>query len=257
MKFDSLPLLNLRLRSGLEAADSGILIWRAKLPALLLFFAVPALFVFCAACIIPSPFESAGQDLSDAIMVRGVTGFVLLWWFKPLFDRFALQVISKVYFNKKVRAKELFAGLAPNIFRALLADITWRRFSPSRGASIVIRVLERIKRKQYKARRGVLERGGINFVVYITIICVVLEIIFIIAAIVFLYLIFMMLDIDFVPGLLIAWYTIWFIDYCLLETLYVAMSFALYINARSITEGWDLEIIFASLAKNREAHIEI
>jgi hypothetical protein len=231
---------------------------------LLLFFAVPALLVFFAASFLHTPFEYAiwwnDMDTMYQTLLRMTNGFVLIWWFKPLFDRFALQVISKVFFNQKLGIKELFEGLVPNIFRALLADITWRRFSPFRGASIVIRVLERVKRKQYKARRGVLERGGINFVVYITIICMALEIIFFIAAIVFLMCIFMMLDIDsgkFAQVLLIAWYTIWFIDYCLLETLYVAMSFALYINARSITEGWDLEIIFTRLSQNKEAHIEI
>ncbi|MDR3302514.1 MAG: hypothetical protein LBT01_08345 [Spirochaetaceae bacterium] len=250
-----LALFVLRMRSGFEAADSGILIWRAKPLLLLLFFGIPAFTILIVTRAFNLPFY---VHFGNELVLRFLTCVLALWWLKPLFDRCALQVVSKLFFNRDSTIKELCFSLFKNGSRGLVGDLLWRRFSPVRGAALAMRILEKPTRKQYKERKKILVSGGLNFGIYLTIICVILEAVLAIGIYIFLYSVLMLTNTDFpsvfsdalLCNILLGFY---FINYVLVETLYIAMSFALYINSRVITEGWDLEIIFRQLTKKNEA----
>jgi hypothetical protein len=259
------------MRSGFEAADCGILIWRERAPLLLLSFAVPAIIAATIVyTIVAAPLYHTLGSFSVTFTSGGLFSIktwryictaVILWWFKPLFDRFALQTISKLFFNKKVAIKEIALSFFPDVLRGLFGDLTWRRFSPLRGATLPIRMLERQKMKTFKSRKETLLNGGLSFTVFLTVLCPLLEIALLLGSIISIFSLVFLFDIDLtlnagqtisdspvVPVIL----ALVFINFCIVETIWMAMSFAVYINSRVITEGWDLELIFNELALRKK-----
>jgi hypothetical protein len=248
------PFWVLRMRSGFEAADSGILIWRERPFLLLLFFAAPAALLAALVYNIPFPFYRTLKFL-DITIWRYLISAGALWWCKPFFDRFALHIISKLFFNKQISIKEIVVSFFPAVFRGLAGDLTWRRFSPFRGAALPIRMLERQKRKALGARKEALLGGGLGFTVFLIILCIFLEIALLIGSFIFAAALIILFGIQFASGqtaadslLSLIAFAVYFINFCIVETLWMAMSFAVYINSRVITEGWDLEIVFGELA---------
>jgi hypothetical protein len=154
------------MRSGFEAADSGVLIWRAKPLPILLFFGIPALIILILTRTINLPFY---YYFGNEVPLRFFTCVIALWWLKPLFDRFALQVVSKLFFNRDSKTKELCNSILKNCLRGLVGDLLWRRFSPLRGSALAIRILEKTNIKQYRERKKILVPGGLSFGIYLTI----------------------------------------------------------------------------------------
>jgi hypothetical protein len=208
----------------------------------------------------PLPFYYKAESFS-AKALRYACAAGALWWFKPLFDRFTLQTIAKLFFNKNASVKEIARSFFPSVFRGLAGDLTWRRFSPLRGATLPLRILEQVKRKTFKARKETLLNGGLSFTLFLTALCAFMEIIFLISSFVFIFTFIMLFNIDltlnsgqsiFDSPVVTVILTLCFINFCIVETLWMAMSFAVYINSRVITEGWDLEIIFKELSLRKK-----
>jgi hypothetical protein len=110
-----------------------------------------------------------------------------------------------------------------------------------------LRILESLKGAKLKQRKQSLDRGGIKFCVTLTILCGALEIILWCGEILFLYLLDDLFDINLLSsgdGHSKFWhvYILYLINYIIVETIYVCAGFSLYINARIIVEGWDLQI---------------
>jgi hypothetical protein len=231
--------LTLRQRSVWEAADSGILLWRENLLYLIRFFFPPVLAVAFGLRFIPGN-------------LRWLS-WLLLWWLKPFFDRFALQIVSARFFSTGDERgfRSIGKGFFGNLFRGLLGDLLWRRFSPLRSAVMPLRILERPKQKQYQARKNMLRQGGLNFCALLGIIGLFAEAFLLGGELIFSL---AMADI-FIPGLAyslfnypaqveIFVYGAFCFNYMLVESLYVCMGFGLYINCRVEVEGWDLELLF-------------
>jgi hypothetical protein len=231
--------LALRQRSVWEAADSGVLLWRENLPYFIPLFALPVWAAAFALRLIPAN-------------VRWLSWF-LLWWFKPFFDRFALQVVSVRFFRNDGEGgfRSILNGLCGNLFRGLLGDLLWRRFSPLRSAVMPIRVLERAKGKRYQARKNMLRQGGLGFCVFLGIIGLFTEALLLCGEFVFsLAMVNLFLPglgrsfFDYPGGAEIVVYAVFCFNYMLVESIYVCMGFGLYINCRVEVEGWDLELLF-------------
>ncbi|MDR2510733.1 MAG: hypothetical protein LBC77_08840 [Spirochaetaceae bacterium] len=241
------------MRTVWEAADLGVLIWRTKLFALLALFSMPAALV---SVLLMALFEASALP---AFMREHQFASVLAvhWWLKPFYGRFALHVCAKAFFKQSVRPRALFLEL-PNLLRALPGDLLWRRFSPVRGVMLPLRVLEHCG-KNYRLRRETLARGGILSGAYITVFCLALTIVLCAGMFLFLYAaeemgartLFLLEGLEWPAEALI--FALLSVNVILTETLYIAMSFALYINSRVITEGWDLQLEFHRLAELYEA----
>jgi hypothetical protein len=236
--------VTLRRRSGWEAADMGILLWRLNWKPLLLFTGIPISLCTAAARFVPS----------DKLFIANI----VLWWILPLIDRFALQVVSVRFFEPRSSCKRLFKGLGKTIRQGLTGDLLWRRFSPWRSARMPITVLEKQKGRQLKRRREFLSRNSLDFGFPLTLICLGLKSILGLGATVFVYVICQL----FFPWLFPNFWTFlesgmnivliisWF-NSILIESLYVCMGFGLYINSRVETEGWDIELLFKENAKKK------
>jgi hypothetical protein len=241
-----------------------MLFWRRNLAYLILFFAFP--FWVCAFALLL---------LGDAFLPGLLPGsfgkfsplcvWFVLWWLNPLFDRMALHVVSRRYFEPGLSFRALFRGLGGSLGRGLAGDLLWRRFSPWRAAVLPLKVLERggpaRKRRRIASRKRALSNGGLHFCVFLSAWCFLLHWILIGGEIVFLALIQQLffssspgllgfIDIDR-GGIFLFLYTIWCVNYLLVESLYVCMGFGIYLNSRVEVEGWDIELLFRKFITRR------
>ncbi|MDR1279043.1 MAG: hypothetical protein LBK02_09845 [Treponema sp.] len=237
--------LVLRQRSPWEAADAGLLLWRAGFMYFLPFFALP--FWVCA----------FGLRLLPENIYRW--SWLILWYLKPLFDRPILHIISVRFFESNSGTKRLLRGLGKALFRGLPGDLLWRRFSLLRSAVMPLRVLEKLRGKAVKKRKQELERGGLQFCSFLTIWGFSLEFVLLAGELLFSLLMIELVQEGYVssPGdffdkMEIFIFAAWCVNYMLVESLYVCMGFGLYINSRVALEGWDIEILFRKFTGARK-----
>jgi hypothetical protein len=237
--------LALRRRNVWEAADAGLLLWRANFFYFLPFFALP--FWLCAFGLrmLPEHF----QPLS----------WLILWYLKPLFDRPVLHIISVRFFEPGSGTGRLLRNLGKNIFRGLPGDLLWRRLSLLRSAMMPLRILEKLRRKEIKQRKEYLKKGGLRFCAFLTIWGLVLEAVFLAGEVFFSFIMIDLIQEDYIASLNsflikaeLFIFVAWCFNYMLVESIYVCMGFGLYINSRVELEGWDIEILFRKFAENRK-----
>ena len=227
--------LDLRERSGFEALDGGLLLYRKY-------------FITIQSGIFPLylPFIIAiGFVPRSFLWIPALA----LWLFTPLLGHLALRPIAHTFFQ--------LPGKAPwkGTLRGALGNVTWRRFSPWRHYILPVRVLEGLQGKRLRKRISYI-RGGdlgtafaLNAVVFVCIIGMIGGMIVFTAAMFNFVPFAFHQNLDFQsPG---VWHAV-VITYALLLGLFepaaAAMGFALYINRRVSLEGWDLEIAFSRWA---------
>lgn len=126
--------VELRLRTPDEGVDVGILLARKYWWSLLSAWAVFAIPFIVLAYFIPSTFWA----------------LVFFWWFKPLYERLPLQVVSASIFQQKFDVKSSFKG----IFQFdTLSWLTIYRICPGRSTLTPIAALEGIESGKGKIRR--------------------------------------------------------------------------------------------------------
>ncbi|MDR1238705.1 MAG: hypothetical protein LBK27_01195 [Treponema sp.] len=247
----SLPLegtLALRRRSPWEAADAGLLLWRANCAYFLPFFAIP--FWICAFGLRLLP-----ENLHPWT-------WLILWYLKPLFDRPILHVISIRFFEPGSGTGRLLRGLGKSILRGLPGDLLWRRFSPLRSAVMPLRILEKLRGKTLRNRKQDLKRSGLSFCSLLTIWGFALELALLAGEILFVAGMIMIIQEDYIslnsssegfPGNMgIFLFAAWCFNYMLVGSIYVCMGFGLYINSRVELEGWDIEILLRKFTEARK-----
>jgi len=192
--------------------------------------------------------------------------FFLVWFLKPLYDRVPLFVLSRAVFAENVSWKDTINAI-PSFFKTgLFASLTLYRLDPGRAFALPVRQLEGLQGKRRRQRMDTLRRGVNNREILLFVLCVHLE-----ALITWglLGMLLMMLPahmamegaetliMDQEPGLLINALSMamYFLVMMIVETLYVAGGFVLYLNRRIILEGWDIELIFRKL-KQRQLHAQ-
>ncbi|MCL2442664.1 MAG: hypothetical protein FWD13_04275 [Treponema sp.] len=252
---DNLSLSNtmsayLKRKEIREAADTGLLLWKENFLLFLPFFAIP--FWVCA--------FSLRIILPDNLMLLS---WFFIWLLKPLFDRLILHVISIRFFEKNAGLKRLCRGLGRSLWRGLIGDLLWRRFSPLRSAMMPVRVLEyNIKTGSgISQRKKNLKKGGIGYCSLLTVWGIAVEIALLAGEILFVIAMAeliskgMIASVGNLPNVMIFIYAAWCFNYMLVETIYVCMGFSIYINSRIIIEGWDIEIFFRNFAKKHKNKI--
>jgi len=234
------PAVVFRRRSGWEASDLGVFLWRSNLVPMLLFMGIPA------ALLISVYMITARMDIEWVSQIV----MVLVWWLKPLLDRFGLQVVSVRFFKPRSPIRDLFKDLGKTLRTGLLGDLLWRRFSPYRSARMPLLVLERVKGKTYRRRKQLLTRNGLGFGLPLTFICIGISMALNLGELLFLQNIFSSFSdgpgniFEFINEKKYLFSVLFYINELLIETLYVCMGFCLYINSRVETEGWDIELLF-------------
>jgi hypothetical protein len=138
----------------------------------------------------------------------------------------------------------------------LPGDLLWRRFSPRRPGCLPVRVLENLKFRELSRRKKALQRGGLDFCVFITILGLSLETVLLGGEFFFSLAMAELFRPDLLPAfwehladIEIFIFAAYCLNLILTESLTVCMGFGIYINSRVEVEGWDIEILFRRFAE--------
>jgi hypothetical protein len=240
--------LEIRPRSAWEAVDLGLLMAkRWWLPMMKVWLLASAPF-FALALLIPDRYLWVA--------------FLALWWFKPLYERPLLHILSRAVFNELPTTRNTLT-LFPRLARQqLFMSMTIRRFSPTRAMDLPVLQLEGLAGAQRQTRLSVLHREDSAPAGWLSFIGLMLEIFLTIGM---MSLIWSMIPREFeiewanlffsqentqLPYLQLA---LWYFALGLTAPFYVACGFALYLNRRVKLEAWDIDIAFRRIANKRSA----
>ncbi|EIJ33154.1 DUF4129 domain-containing protein [Thiothrix nivea] len=250
MKLDDITA-NIRLRSPWEAVDLGFALVQHNARWIFPAWSVVLLSVALLAWVLtPADYHNFAP--------------LVVWWFKPLYDRVLLHILSHQMFNQHLATAEIFNAI-PGLLRnsGLFSALTWRRFSLSRGFNLPIWQLEQLRGKPRKERQNLLHLQTHTQAVWLMVACVHLEYVLMFS----LYALIIIFDptdgawnyilSSFIDPLdrdaqywgnliylLLYTLTVWVV-----EPLYLAASFSLYLNRRTQLEAWDIELAFRSLGE--------
>ena len=186
----------------------------------------------------------------------------LIWWLKPVYDRVVLHVLSRAVFGELQGTRAVLGAWKEWLGTGVITSLTLRRFETARSFNLPVRQLEGQSGRAARERLAVLGRRAHGSAVWLTVVCMHFE------AVLFwsLQLFANMLlpakaleagDFFVALGSGAAWTWGDAIAYAgailVLEPFYVAAGFALYLNRRTLLEGWDLEVALRRLAERHAA----
>lgn len=185
---------------------------------------------------------------------------IVLWWLKPLFDRVLLLVYSRAVFGAECRVRDVLRAL-PRLFgrtSGVVSSLTLFRCGLARSFLLPIRQLEEQQGADARARGKLLSRRGHGHAVWLTLFCANMSSIL---AVALLLTCAVLIPGDGRPLEIFPWFSdewargkqgLLILAYMLAETLveplYVASGFSLYLNRRSELEAWDIELGLRRLA---------
>ena len=246
--------ITLRRRSPWEAMDLGFTMlrrwWRTAYAAHALVF-VPLIGAVLVAA-------WAANKLWLAMLV--------VWWLEPLYDRVILHVLSRAVFGEVPSAG--FVRHPSQYQAGLFWALTFDRFDLARSFNLAVRQLEGSRGAERRARKNVLGRRTRSYAVWLTFVWVHFEAVLVWSAAGMASLLLPAQaerarggDAEsFFGGLFdvlartgwddaLVYAAVIFV----LEPFYVAAGFALYLNRRTLLEGWDIEVALRRIAEKHAA----
>jgi len=192
--------------------------------------------------------------------------WLIIWWFKPLYELPLLYFLSRVLFGEYLRISDIRHNYFRIIKSLALPLLTWRRFSLSRSFYNPVQMLEQLHGKDRLTRLNVLNFKTNNVGQWLTLICIHFEL--------FLYLSLIGLIIMLVPDTVqgfdwsllfaegsimfqIITSLIYFLVMSLVAPFYTAAGFSLYLARRTDLEGWDIELGFRKLVNRLHENIKL
>jgi hypothetical protein len=246
----------LRPRSAWESVDLGVGMLREWWRPLYASFAAVYLPV-AAACFWAA--WSLGQPW---------VALVLLWWLKPLFDRVALHVASRAVFGEVLGVRTTLAQAREWLGTGLLGALLLGRIDTARSFHLPVKQLEGQRWRAARARRALLGRRTHGYAVWLTLACLHFELVFVWSFDMLWDLALpakaqegmrlweaMFADAAFAEVFSFADYAAYAAAVFVIEPLYVAAGFALYLNRRTLLEGWDLEVALRRIGARRGAAV--
>jgi hypothetical protein len=238
--------VELRPRTAWEAIDLGIAMlrrwWRPVF--------VPHAIVFGAATAIAAAL--------GAWLGKPWVAMLLIWWLKPLYDRVVLHVLSHAVFGEPPRTRAVLGAWRHWLGSGLPGYLCVRWWPDmARSFNLAVRQLEGQRRRAARERLSLLGRRARGHAVWLTLVFMHFELV--------LYLSFSLVTTMLVPAKALEGRS--FLDtlavdasfwaeiaayaaaVLVLEPFYVAGGFALYLNRRTLLEGWDLEVALRRIAE--------
>jgi hypothetical protein len=245
--------IGLRRRSPWEAMDLGLTMlqrwWRSVyVPHLL--FATPLMALAIAGA---------------WTLERAWVAVLVIWWLKPAYDRVVLHVLSRAVFGELPTTRAVFGAAREWLGASVIGALLWRP-SLTRSFSLPVRQLEGQTGREGRERRAVLGRRIGSYAVWLTFTCLILESFVLSTS-------FGMLAELFLPAKAdegVELYELFFgggegqfitfsdafayaAAVLVLEPFYVAAGFGLYLNRRTLLEGWDIEVALRRIAARHAA----
>ena len=245
MKINQLTLA-LRPRDAYEAMDLGFVLARSCWKQLYIawFSLLLPLFVLI--------------QMLEVFNVWLVT--LIIWWSKPLYDRIALFVYSRVVFGETPTVRDVWRAV-PGFFRTgLISALTYRRIDLARSFNLPVFQLERLRGKARRARQKILNKNTRPKAVWLAVACVHFESVLSLSLVAILYLMTPRTAQEQVREFIFSgdapvWFGLltnmfYFMAISMVEPFYVAAGFVLYLNRRTQIEGWDIELAFHGIREN-------
>jgi hypothetical protein len=188
---------------------------------------------------------------------------LILWWWKPLYDRLPLFILSRALFGAVPTIGQTLRAwpklLLPNLGHSLI----FGRISGTRTLMLPVLMLEGLKGADRKARSQVLIRHSGGCAGSLTFVCALYEgiLTFALAALALMFVpeegsfewLELAIEAGFTRGIppSLLWLALgsWLAAVTLIELFYVGGGFGLYLNARTHLEGWDVELAFRRLGR--------
>lgn len=237
----------IRPRSPLEAMDLGVLLARSHAGLLMGAWALLTLPLFALLSLLL--WDSPGWSI------------LIFWWLKPAYERLPLHILSRALFGETPTLGQAFRALPGALRPALLASLTWHRFSPTRSFELPIVQLEGGDDRARQQRLAVLaSQSGDRGAGLLTLVGMHVELALWLGLMSLLYLLVPQqtgLEFDWqkllaTSGAEWRWLEhlsnlLYALVLTLWEPVYVACGFSLYLNRRTQLEGWDIELAFRRL----------
>ena len=240
--------VRLRPRNAWEAMDLGLELVRANARAL--YGAWLLAYVPVAAIVFASMWETPFR------------AWLVMWWLKPLFDRVALAITARRLFGDAAPVGTTVRALPGLAWRSgVIGALTWRRFDMARSLHLPVYQLEHLSGKAARQRIRVLDREARGPAVWLSFMFLTTELVF---GLGISLLIAIMTPVQApVATLFEGWFLGRFdqgmtgtilgaVAACIVEPFYVACGFTLYLQRRTILEGWDIELRFRQLTERIE-----
>jgi hypothetical protein len=240
----------LRRRTPWEAMDLGLAMlqrwWRQAY--------VPHLLVGVLAAL-------AGWGLS-LWTGKALVALLFVWWLKPLYDRVVLHVLSRAVFGEVQSPRHVLAAWREWLGTGLFMALSFGRFDTARSFNLPVRQLEGQRGRPARERRGVLGRRVSSYATWLTVVCVHFELVLYwsLGRLTSLFLPAKALEgrdftAAFLAGDLFGYDDVlaYVAAVLLLEPFYVAAGFALYLNRRTLLEGWDIEVALRKITQRHAA----
>lgn len=191
----------------------------------------------------------------------------VLWWLKPAFDRIVVHTIGHAVFGEILDVRSSLQAL-PHLLRTtnLLHNLTLGRFSLHRSVRLPVDVLEGLHGQVARQRKALIIRRINGAALWQTVAWLHLETLFWLGCA---GLAFMLIPYEKLPEpevlgnwlfinppswLRWALYSPLWLGSLLLEPLYVAGGFMLYIKRRTDLEAWDVELQLRRLHSKHQSH---
>jgi hypothetical protein len=192
---------------------------------------------------------------------------LIVWWLEPLYDRVALHVLSRAVFGEVVDVRGVLRHAGQWLGTGLFWALTFDRFDLARSFNLPVRQLEGQRGRERRARKSVLGRRTRSYAVWLTVVWVHFEAVLMWSAAAASGLMLPAQaerargdEDSFFGGLMemlqrasledaLVYAAVIF----LLEPFFVAAGFALYLNRRTLLEGWDIEVALRRIAERHAA----
>lgn len=232
--------VKIRPRNPWEAMDLGLVLVRKWWKAVFVPWLIVSGVIFLALSFI----------FSDKLWLA----YLIFWWLKPFYDRILLHIFSQALFAEPPTLRQTLNAI-PGLFKTgLFINLTFLRINVFRSFHLPVWQLEGLRGKDRRERLNVLSGRTGSHALALTIISMLFEIL-LWASLLGLIALFTPADSDFSifdslfnenPP---AWFSIidnltGYIAVLIIEPIYVAAGFMLYINRRTQLEGWDIELAF-------------
>lgn len=236
---------SLRERTIWECSDLAVLMLQQWKLALLLSFGL----AFAV---------SAGLVIGFLLPLFPWLPALLLWWLKPLWERIILSQAGVLFFKPDASGRERGRSALRIFSWRFLLDLTVFRFSWMRTYLLPVDFFEHPEKSQRKQRRNWLRRELSGSLFGLSALFLLIEGLIGLSV----WSGFLTFLGSFMAGVaddnsLMANSLVISLSYCIAllvtEPLYVLTTFAIYINRRTLHEGWDLRLAFQKLAS--KAHM--
>lgn len=254
MKLESVTA-KIRPRARWESIDLGCAMTRRNFGTIMAAWMVTVLPFWVIFIVVAGTFMTPGWHLFASAF--------WCWGTLSITDRVPLLVLSRNLFGEKISVWQVTKLWWTKLWYKQFIRRFFARFSTNRGLSLPVSELEGLKGSSYKMRVSLLARNGGDGATQASMVGILLVMIMIASCYMFLMLISQLYGESDVITLMFEdlnkhsgdfpghwqFFMFYLLVLSVLEPFFVGAGFAMYVNSRTVTEGWDIELSFKRMSE--------